>query len=110
MKRRARAAAGKTVKARSRRSLYLKRPTAPKTIATHGSAALLVFIEPKISPLSQPELIIADFCERVNNIDPMCGFGYSPASMALSNRKRIAPSLLLSEITKHTRPWLEVSA
>ena len=53
---------------------------------------------------------IADFCERVNNIDPMCGFGYSPASMALSNRKRIAPSLLLREITKHTRPWLEVSA
>jgi hypothetical protein len=39
MKRRARAAAGKTVKARSRRSLYLKRPTAPKTIATHGSAS-----------------------------------------------------------------------
>jgi hypothetical protein len=35
---------------------------------------------------------------------------YSPDWMALSSRKRIAPSLLVSEITKRTRPWLEVSA
>ncbi len=35
---------------------------------------------------------------------------YSPDWMALSSRKRIAPSLLLSEITKRTRPCLEVSA
>jgi hypothetical protein len=35
---------------------------------------------------------------------------YSSGSMALSNQERIAPSLLLSEITKHTRPWLKVSA
>ena len=35
---------------------------------------------------------------------------YSPNWMALSSRKRIAPSLLVSEITKRTRPWLEVSA
>jgi hypothetical protein len=39
MKRRARAAAGKTVKAWSRRSLNLKRPTAPKTTAAHGPAS-----------------------------------------------------------------------
>src|SRR5437764_10329692 len=36
--------------------------------------------------------------------------GYSPDWMALSSRKRIAPSLLPSEITKRTRPCLEVSA
>ena len=30
--------------------------------------------------------------------------GYSPAWMALSSRKRIAPSLLLSAITKRSRP------
>jgi hypothetical protein len=39
MKRRTRAAAGKSVKARSRGSLNLKRPTAPKTVTTHGSAS-----------------------------------------------------------------------
>ena len=39
MKRHTRAAAGKTVKTRSCGSLHLKRPTAPKTIATHGSAS-----------------------------------------------------------------------
>ena len=38
------------------------------------------------------------------------GSGYSPDWMALSNRKRIALSLLLSAITKRTRPCLEVSA
>jgi len=36
--------------------------------------------------------------------------GYSPVSMARSSRKRIALSLLLSEITKRTRPCFEVSA
>jgi hypothetical protein len=36
--------------------------------------------------------------------------GYSPDSIARSSRKRISPSLLVSEITKRTRPWLEVSA
>lgn len=39
MKRQTRAAAGKTVKTPSCGSLHLKRPTAPKTIATHGSAS-----------------------------------------------------------------------
>ena len=33
-----------------------------------------------------------------------CAFGYSPDWMALSSRKRIAPSLLVSEITKRARP------
>jgi hypothetical protein len=36
--------------------------------------------------------------------------GYSPDWMALSSRKRIAPSLLLSEITKRTRPCLAASS
>ena len=36
-------------------------------------------------------------------------FSYSPPCMALSSRKRIAPSLLLSAITKRMRPC-EVSA
>ena len=36
--------------------------------------------------------------------------GYSSDRMALSSRKRIAPSLLVSAITKRTRPCLEVSA
>jgi hypothetical protein len=36
--------------------------------------------------------------------------GYSPDSMARSSRKRIPPLLLPSEITKRTRPCLEVSA
>src|SRR5262245_36332072 len=35
---------------------------------------------------------------------------YSSDWMALSNRKRIAPSLLVSAITKRTRPCWEVSA
>ena len=35
---------------------------------------------------------------------------WSPDSIARSSRKRISPSLLVSEITKRTRPWLEVSA
>ncbi len=39
MERRTRAAAGKTVNSRSLRSLNLKRPIAPKAIATHGSAS-----------------------------------------------------------------------
>jgi hypothetical protein len=34
---------------------------------------------------------------------------YSPASMAWSSSKRIGP-LVLSAITKRTRPWLFVSA
>ena len=37
-------------------------------------------------------------------------FGYSPDAIARSSRKRISPSLLVSAITKRTRPWLEVSA
>jgi hypothetical protein len=36
--------------------------------------------------------------------------GYNPDSMARSNRKRISSSLLVSEITKRTCPWLEVPA
>jgi hypothetical protein len=36
--------------------------------------------------------------------------GYKSDSIARSSRKRISPSLLASEITKRTRPWLEVSA
>src|ERR1700719_4462266 len=36
--------------------------------------------------------------------------GYSPDTIARSSRKRISPSLLVSEITNRTRPWLEVSA
>ncbi len=36
--------------------------------------------------------------------------GYSSDRMALSSRKRIAPSLLVSAITKRTRPCFEVSA
>lgn len=35
---------------------------------------------------------------------------YNPASIVRSNRVRIAPSLLLSEITSRTRPWFLVSA
>ena len=35
---------------------------------------------------------------------------YSSDWIALSSRKRIAPSLLVSAITKRTRPWPEVSA
>ena len=35
---------------------------------------------------------------------------YNSDRMALSSRKRIAPSLLVSAITKRTRPCLEVSA
>jgi hypothetical protein len=35
--------------------------------------------------------------------------GYSPDSMARSSRKRLPPLLLASEITKRTRPCLEVS-
>ena len=37
------------------------------------------------------------------------GLGYSSDVMARSNWKRIAPSLLLSAITKRTRPWFAVS-
>jgi hypothetical protein len=44
------------------------------------------------------------------NLTPKAAAIYSPGSMALSNQERIAPSLLLSEITKHARPWLKVSA
>ena len=35
---------------------------------------------------------------------------YSPDSIARSSRNRIAPSSPASEITKRTRPWLDVSA
>ena len=35
---------------------------------------------------------------------------YRPDSIARSSRNRISPSLPASEITKRTRPWLEVSA
>ena len=36
--------------------------------------------------------------------------GYNSVRMALRSRKRIAPSLLVSAITKRTRPCLDVSA
>ena len=36
--------------------------------------------------------------------------GYSPNSMPRSRRKRISSSLPVSEITKRTCPWLDVSA
>jgi hypothetical protein len=36
--------------------------------------------------------------------------GYSPDAIARSSRKRMSPSLPMTEITKRTRPWLEVSA
>jgi len=35
---------------------------------------------------------------------------YSPDSTARSSRNRISASLLVSAITKRTRPWLVVSA
>ena len=52
-----------------------------------------------------------NFCERVGkHRRGGRNSGYSPDSIARSSRKRISPSLLVSEITKRTRPWLEVSA
>ena len=51
---------------------------------------------------------IPDFCDAWGLGGPAAG--YSPDWMALSSRKRISLSLLVSEITKRTRPWLEVSA
>ena len=40
----------------------------------------------------------------------LVSYGYSPDWMALSSRKRIVLSLLLSAITKRTRPCSLVSA
>ena len=54
---------------------------------------------------------IAYFCERVGKHGPGGrNSSYSPDSMARSSRKRISSSLLVSEITKRTCPWLEVPA
>ncbi len=53
---------------------------------------------------------IADFCDLWGASARRRICGYSSVWMALSSRKRIAPSLLVSAITKRTRPCLEVSA
>src|SRR5262249_55407072 len=64
-----------------------------------------VFAQPR------PEADRAIFYERVGK-DRRGGrdSGYSPDRVSRSSRKRISPSLLVSAITKRTRPWLEVSA
>jgi hypothetical protein len=41
------------------------------------------------------------------DIARQAGYGYSPASMALSSSKRNGPLLPLSAITKRSCPWLE---
>jgi hypothetical protein len=56
------------------------------------------------------EVDIADFCDAWGASARPGVCGYSSDWMALSSRKRIAPSLLVSAITKRTRPCLEVSA
>jgi hypothetical protein len=50
------------------------------------------------------------FVSAWGNIERWASPAYSPDSTARSSRKRISRSLLVSEITKRTRPWLEVSA
>ena len=70
-------------------------------------------LPPVAAPMSanDPKASTADFLERARTIEAAGETSrYSPASMALSSWKRIAPSLLLSEITKRTRPCFEVSA
>jgi hypothetical protein len=57
-------------------------------------------------PLDVP---LRTFVTAWGNRDPMGQTHYSPDSIARSSRKRIS-SLLASEITKRTWPWLEVSA
>ena len=59
-----------------------------------------------VNPLTHYDM----FGRHEGRANSRCASGYSPDWMALSSRKRIAPSLLLSEITKRMRPCLEVSA
>ena len=54
MQRRTKAAAGKTVKARSCGSLNLKRPTAPKILATHGSVSKEAEVKGRPVPQDSP--------------------------------------------------------
>ena len=68
----------------------------------------LKVLDPK-RPIREADM--ANFCERVGKHrrgGRNCG--YSPDSIVRSSRKRISSSLLVSEITKRTRPWPEVSA
>ena len=58
---------------------------------------------------SKSDIALAELDSRLGCGRPG-GLRYNSDRMAFSSRKRIAPSLLVSAITKRTRPCLEVSA
>ena len=94
----------------------VKKALANSEPSTHGTS--LHFAACRASLVSGPYAAKVLWARADRRRDPtpiytstrQARFGYSADWMAWSSRKRIAPSLLRSEITKRTRPWLEVSA
>jgi hypothetical protein len=89
----------------------------PISMPTTETAALNVILPSILLLVGQehgrtiPLADMANFRERVGKHrrgGRNCG--YSPDSIVRRRRKRILSSLLVSEITKRTRPWPEVSA
>jgi hypothetical protein len=60
----------------------------------------------RLTPRMTKKRMLRTFVSAWGNVKA----AYSPDSIVRSSRKRISSSLLVSEITKRTRPWLEVSA